>query len=335
MIFSREKWNNGDEIKEFVKVSSALSFTMMETPLQDAFRLYVSSLLGAEMAEKVIEIYNADAPSQPTDEDKRNLQLLKLCQRANANLAFYYDFDEINTRITDAGFQRQESENSTFKQTYKYQEDNLRNGFKNKGFNALDTLLEFLYDNIPSYPEFKESGAYIAYKNSIVKSAKDINEIFFINSSRLIFLRMQSHLQYAEDMFLVPTISEKLTEQLHAWLNDDTLSDDEKKKIEKLRKACSHYICAIAIKRILMETGSLTDRGLFFTSIEASQVGNENIKPVDTDRISVQIQNMQCDIDAYQNNLVRLIRISYPEYYTGNPAQTFDRDNDCKQTFFA
>lgn len=84
-----------------------------------------------------------------------------------------------------------------------------------------------------------------------------------------------------------------------------------------------------------METGSLTDRGLFFTSIEASQVGNENIKPVDTDRISVQIQNMQCDIDAYQNNLVRLIRINYSEYYTGNPAQTFDRDNDGKQTFFA
>ena len=51
------------------------------------------------------------------------------CWRS-ANLAFWNDFDEISMRITDAGFQRQKSDNGeSFQQVYKYQEDNLRASF--------------------------------------------------------------------------------------------------------------------------------------------------------------------------------------------------------------
>lgn len=126
MIFSKDKWSNGDEIRAFVKVNTAVSFAMMETPLNNAFNLFLKPLLGPSLSAQLVEIYNNDAPK---DTEK---ELLRIAQRANANLALWYEFDAISVRITDAGFQRQESENGTFKPAYKYQEDNLRQSYKNK-----------------------------------------------------------------------------------------------------------------------------------------------------------------------------------------------------------
>lgn len=75
-------------------------------------------------------------------------------------------------------------------QVYKYQEDNLRTSLRNKGFNALDELLEFLYAHIAEYPEFATSQAYQDRKSAIVRSTADVNDVCFINGSRIIFLRL-------------------------------------------------------------------------------------------------------------------------------------------------
>ena len=161
MIFSAEKWNNGKELKAVMKVNTAISFDMMEAPLRNAFRQYLVPLLGDAMVGEVVEIYkfgpNPDVLEQntegATEREKLDSRLLEICKRANANLAFWNDFDEISMRITDAGFQRQKSDNGeSFQQVYKYQEDNLRASLRNKGFNALDELLEFLYAHIADYP---------------------------------------------------------------------------------------------------------------------------------------------------------------------------------------
>ena len=223
MIFSAKKWNNGKELKAVMKVNTAISFDMMEAPLRNAFRQYLVPLLGDAMAGEVVEIYefgpNPDVLEQntegATEREKLDSRLLEICKRANANLAFWNDFDEISMRITDAGFQRQKSDNGeSFQQVYKYQEDNLRASLRNKGFNALDELLEFLYAHIAEYPEFASSQAYQDRKSAIVRSTTDVNDVCFINGSRIVFLRLQPHLKFAEEMLLQPAIGDRLYEHL-------------------------------------------------------------------------------------------------------------------------
>lgn len=341
MIFSEEKWNNGAEIKEFIKVSSALSFKMMETPLRNAFQLFIVPLLGSQMIAELIEIYkfgpNPDVLERSselvTERERMDWELLKLCQFANANLAMWYDFDTISVRITDAGFQRQESENGTFKPAYKYQEDNLRQGFKNKGFNMLDQVLDFLYEHIDLYPEFSFSKNYETHTSAIVRTTGEVNDVYFINSSRLIFLRLQTHLRFVEEMFLKPEIGDEMYDELIGWLTDG-IAEDKKHLVESLRLACGRYMIILAVKRLLAETGSITDRGLYFTTIQPGKNGNEFIGPVDTDRLAIQIQNLQCDADAYRSALTRLIRTNFSDRFVGDPARVFDRDNDNKNTFW-
>lgn len=342
MLFSAAKWNKGAEIKAVMKVNTALSFENMEAPLRNAFRQYLVPLLGDAMVGEVIEIYqfgpNPDVISPNTegasDREKLDAQLLEICQRANANLAYYTDFDEINTRITDAGFQRQKSDNDSFQQVYKYQEDNLRLSFRNKGFNALDELLEFLYTHIADYPEFATSKAYRDRQSAIVRNTADVNDVCYINNSRIIFLRLQNHLRFAEEMLLQPAIGEKLYEHLLDSLVNPPQDESQQKEIEQLRLACARYIVTMAVRRLMMETGSLTDRGLYFTATQASDKGNERKEPVSDDRIAVQIQNLKADADTYLTALLRIVRNSFSDFYEGSPQRVFNRDNDHKPTFW-
>lgn len=343
MIFSAEKWNNGKELKAVMKVNTAISFDMMEAPLRNAFRQYLVPLLGDAMAGEVVEIYrfgpNPDVLEQntegATEREKLDSCLLEICKRANANLAFWNDFDEISMRITDAGFQRQKSDNNeSFQQVYKYQEDNLRTSLRNKGFNALDELLEFLYAHIAEYPEFATSQAYQDRKSAIVRSTADVNDVCFINGSRIIFLRLQPHLKFVEEMLLQPAIGDKLYEHLIDGLVNQSEDEGRRKDVERLRLACSRYIVAMAVRRLLMETGSITDRGLYFTTVQPGEKGNEERKPVDTERIAVQIQNLKADADMYMTALLRTARSYFSELYAGDPRRIFDRDNNHKRTFW-
>lgn len=334
MIFSADNWNKAEEISRFVPVSSGLSFKKFDTPLQNAFNLFIVPLLGDDMTGRLIAIYQNRADEE-TATQKIESKLLGICQRANANLAFWYDFDEINTRITDSGFQRQESENGTYKSAYKYQENNLRNKFRNKGFNALDEMLAFLEKYIDLFPEYLESPAYTNSQQSIIRNTEEVNKVYFINNSRIIYLRLHTHFAFVEENILRPALGKVLYNKLLEWLIKAPADETEKLKVEELRKKSGKVIVMNAVKRLMSETGSLTDRGLYFSSITANRDGDENEKPVTDNRLSIQIAQAESDAKVYMNNLVRFVKRAYPDDYAGNPRQAFHRDNDHKKTFFA
>lgn len=329
MLFSEHTWLDGDTIRAYIKVNTAVSYAMMATPLRNAYNLFIVPLLGEEMAARLEAV--CEEP-EPKEEDVR---LLDIARRANANLALWYEFDAISVRITDAGFQRQESENGTLKPAYKYQEDNLRQGYKEKGFNALDQLLDYLYTHLDLYPEFEKSDACLRLRSAIVRTTDDVNSVVFINGSRIIFLRLQPHLRFVEEMLLVPAIGEKLYAHLVGSLKNPPADEEALRQVEQLRRACANYVVAMAVRRLMMETGSLTDRGLYFSTIEAGEKGNEKRQPLGTDRIAMQIQNLKADADMYMTALRQVVRTHFAEFDAGSPQQVFDRDNDRKRTFWA
>jgi hypothetical protein len=324
MIFSKEKWNEAQEIKQYIAVSKAISFEKMESPLRNAFELFLVSLLGESMTERLQEIYDSE------NREEKEEKLLCLAQRANANLAFFYEFDEINLRITDSGFQRQDTE--SFKSLFKYQENHLKQNFKNVGFNALDNLLVFLEKETEVFPEYLQSPSYISSKGSIVRNTEEVNRTYFINESRIVFLRLRTHFDFAEKAILHPALGDKLYEELKRRLREG--DETEKTKTEELRIRSGQVIIAEAVRRLLMETGSLTDRGLYFTSIHGGANTDENEKPVEVERLSSQVRQAEMDREVYLTSLMKYVRQAFADWYEGNPQKVFDRNNDHKRTFW-
>ena len=325
MVFSKEKWNDAAELNQFIPVSAALYFESVQSSLEDAWRVFVLPLLGEALAEEIEAYY--------VDEDPTALQLkvLNECQRAVANLAFWYNFDELNIRISDQGMQRQESDGS-FKQTYKYQEDQLKTSFKNKGFNALDRVIDLLDKHQKDFPLYEQSPAYASRKSSIVRSTAEVDANYFINNSHLIFLRLKPIFKSVEDTVLQPVLGDALYQALTKALKEGTaeLGDTT---AEEFRQRCVSFVVLKSIAKLVRQTGSLTDRGLYFASIHEGD-GNLSVRPSDRETALSLAGELEREADARLNQLMKFIQFYLPDFYKGRQSDVLNRDNNHKRTVF-
>ena len=319
MIFSEEKWNEELEGHDYMKMSTALAWKTVRPALRNAWELFLVPLAGEPMADRTVNIYGKTVRS-----DSEN-RLLRLAQRANIMLALWYDYSELSILIGNIGFKRQESE--TLKTLYKYQERQLLEGWKTKGFNALDDLLAFLEKNADEYPEYRESENYTLSRNAIVQNTEQVNEIYFISRSRLTFLRLKPHFKTVEETVIAPRTGD-LYRQLKAELSKE--APDE--KWTGLRDALRPAIVFYAVRRLLLETGDLSDKGLFFASLKGDD-GAAEVRPVADSRVEHQARQAEADALSYW----KLAEKYMQKNFDVKPASgsIHSRDNLGKKSFWA
>lgn len=314
MVFSFEKWEEGRELQRVIKGSSAMDWIVFGPVLTDAFELFIRPLLGDEMTVKLTESYKED----------KNKDLIRLAQRANANLAIWYNFNELNTVLSSSGTQRHDSE--SFKTLYKYQERNLRDGYKTKGFDALDNILKFLESNISDYPEYKESKTYQDRSRHIVPSAEIINKYLPIDSSRLVFLRFLPHMNFVEETKIISYIGEDLFV---------ALKEDEE-KYRELREKLQPVVINLAAARLVRQTGNITDRGLYFSAVMAGISGNDETSyPADPVAVEISAKQFESDAKDFMNIADRYIKKEFSDMHRGTPGGELNVDNDDRKIFWA
>jgi hypothetical protein len=319
MIFSQEKWNNGRELQRVIKGSAAMDWVIFAPVLADAFALFIRPLLDDEMTYRLVSVYLKENRTEMEDE------LIRLAQRANANLAVWYNFNELNTVLSSSGTQRHSSE--AYQSLYKYQERSLRDGYKTKGFDALDHLLAFLERNSSVYPEFKASKAYRDRRLSFVETAEDINRYLPIENSRLIYLRFFPHLLFVEQT----KVKSFIGKPLFLELKKETQNEKGRGLIELLQPV----IVCLAAERVIRYSGSITDKGLYFSSILAGISGNdETSQPADTATVNSQAAMFLSDAKAYMTIADRYIKEYFQELHRGTPGNELHVDNDGRKIFW-
>lgn len=330
MLFSQAHWDNGRQLSPFVPVSSSLSFAKMQSSFASVEQQFLAPLLGESMTDRLQQL----ADNLP-EGDTLASQLVQTARRAVANLAFWHDFDALNLRISDQGFQRQGS--ADWQGAYKYQEDNLRSTFKNRGFNALDYLLDFLDDHIADYPEFRQSQCYTDRSRAIVRSPREANQFVFINSSHIVFMRLQGEFRTVEEYNLQPILGSSLYALLRQWLSGEAEfpSDECVCTLDQLRLACADFVVRKAAARLIRQTGSLTERGLYFSATAASgSYGNDTLTPASDRQIGdrcaladLDAHRAEASLHSFLNNYMG----SFVTTQTSGPI----RDNDSHAAFFA
>ena len=329
MLFSQNKWNNGKEIGAYVPTSASLSFAKMESSLQSAEDLFLTPLLGSGMMTTLETIYG----KQPESRTPKEQQLLILAQRAEANMAFFYNFDALQLRITDQGFQRQGSED--WQQAYKYQEDRLREGFKTKGFNAIDALLDYLDENTDTFTDYKDAPAYAERQTAIVKNTREVQKWVNIGHSTLVFLRFAAEFPTVEETVLRATMGDAFYQQLQKWLSgDEEYPRDYYLTLDELRRQCGRLVVMATAVRLLKKTGTLTDRGMYFENISAAAGENRTRTAASDSEIGDRLAIYEEDIRAAEANLRNVIKHCYPEFSDDTEGHVV-RDNDNHAAFFA
>ena len=324
MIFSQQKWNT-EGVQRFVNASAALSFETMQAPLNQAWSMFLVPLLGDDLAARIVGI----ADKAAAERDGVESEVLLRSQNAVANLALWYNYTELNVRLTDQGHQRQESE--TFKNLFKYQANELRLTYRNKGFNAIDGLLEYIDSHADTFTEWAEAPANCKRKLAIVRDAKEVNKVVFINNSSIIFLRLEPLFRRVEETVVPNKIGRKLLNALKAKLNAGA-DEIDGTNINDLRLKVGKVIICLAVAELIRETGNLTDRGLYFATLTPGKEGDIEAAPATGEAAAAMAMNYDAIADRYTTELLSYVSDFLPDYYEGRPEDVFKRDNDGKRS---
>lgn len=320
-------------LQEFIPVSNALSEEQVEAPLNNAYDMFVRPLIGDKLADRFRDLTTMEEEGAycPTDEE---LEVLKLMRKATANLAFWYSFTELNTHITDQGFQR--VENDTYKPIYRYQELELKQQLRNKGFNAIDKMLCYMHEKVAKFPDFKSSEAWTDTQHALVKGPREIDAFCHVNGSFLVYLKLRPSFKRIMELFIEPTLGMQFCNALDEWLAGGTVPQGSTAELmEKLREKVVPVVVYKALAEHVRNIGEITDRGLYYTSIQANTNENQaTLLGSDSERARQSAQ-FYASAMHYRHRLINWVEDYLPKMFKGHPEDAFNRDNDHKHTFWA
>lgn len=324
MIFSKDKWKD-EGVQRLVHASNALSFETLEGPLNQAWITFLLPLLGIDLCDYLEEVF-----ASPVGERKRVDQtLLTMAQNALVNIALWHSYDEINVRLTDQGHQRQETEN--FKSVFRYQEEKLRNGYRNKGFNAIDAMLDYLErKGVANFPAWASAPANERRVRSVVKSPSEVNEVVFINNSAIVYLRLCPILRHIEDTVLPVRLGQKLYDEFMAHHNEPKYEIGSTLMSELRWRVVKMVVC-MAVAELIRQTGSLTDRGLYFDGMTEGD-GNLTSSPASEGEMKKSAAVYDHMANDYYMQLSNFIEYRIPDMYQGHECDVLKRDNDGKKS---
>ena len=304
-----------EEVRKYLPVSTATSFQNISPFIQAAEVNYILPLLGQKFLDQVTAYYDSPAPLPEgiTEESAALFKgLIERIQRALINLTYWSAFDFMNVLMNDSGFHRQESD--TEKTLYKYQEESLKAGFKNNGFDALDTVLEFIESHIEAFPLFLESENYTERKTSIIPNTTAFTKIFNINNSRLVYLKISRFITQVEDFDIQAVLGAALYARVKAELAKPVPDPKVAALIPYLQKPLAH----LSIAKASFQLGiNVNDKGLFFESQDSTQQNSAKTTPLTDNQYYALAQTSQNVGLAYLDLLAGFLAAhasDYPEY---------------------
>jgi len=328
-LFKPEYNTKAEEFKKFLPVNVTCSFRSIAPAIALCERKYLIPLLGNTLFHRLAHYYAASEQKK-----KRNFEeLLTLCQFALIRLAFWQEYDILSVSLSDKGAADNAGEN----RLYRYQAEAIKDNLKNEGFDQLDAILEFCEQNIATLPEFAQSPCHLASENTFIKNTHEFNSIYFINSSRLVFLKMKYFVTSVEELQLTHYLGNPFCAELLA-------ADLTIEKYTRIIPAIKKFVVFMAIAEGIAELHQMpTDRGLIFQTAASNRISEVQYAPVPPQELDHIRKEYTKKAERYINSVIDTLKkysADYPTYiaFAGNnapPCKHIRRDNTNKKIFIA
>jgi hypothetical protein len=186
-------------------------------------------------------------------------------------------------------------------------------------------------------PEFAQSPCHATAENSLIKNTKEFNAIYYINSSRLVFLKMRYFVTSVEEL------------QLHHHLGgcfctELLVANSTVERYVRILPAIKKFIVFTAIAEGIAELHQMpTDRGLIFQTTIANKISEVQYAPVPPQELERIRKEYTQKAERYMSSVIDTLK-KYPEDYpaymafAGKNAPTtkhIRRDNSNKRIFLA
>jgi len=311
MLFGKSQniKDNVAELRKYIpNINTTFDFEKLRNFINSSAEKYIKPVLGTETFNYLVDYYeNEKLPqyqgsgsgsgsgSGGSSDDLKTAydKLLNKSQYALASLSVFKGYHLLNLKIGDSGIHIEQPEGT--RGTFKYEETEIKNSLKAEGYNALDTILEFLESNKVLFPEWVQSNSYTISRSLIINSATDFNKYYpRINSSRLVFLSLMPYIQMVEDFNILPSIGRAYYDELKKQILDNDISEDNELIINKLKFAVANLAIWKGINELSV---NIADKGVFFYGMESIDKQADLITPIDGNMLD------KLKANAYLNGL--------------------------------
>lgn len=178
--------------KYYPGINISMSWDELAPHMEAATIEYILPYLGSELYEAIYQ------HSQSTTIDPIKDRLVDLLKRCVAHYTIYVAAPHLNVTISDLGLRENSNESSTPISQWKYKA--LRWSVMTVADSTLDTLLEYIEDNIDNafFAVWKTSQAKDRYTHWLFPYTRDLQEYLSI-SGRRAYLALLPYLRAAED----------------------------------------------------------------------------------------------------------------------------------------
>lgn len=324
-----------NSIKDFVRIS----FINQATTFPDfvvAEERYLVPLIGDQMYDFVKELAASDTVEEPTDEQKRNLELLKRCQAVVAPLAYLIELPTMQTQLTDAGLRTISTD--TMQSAHRWEYNQMREYLADKGAMAIDALLRFLFKEKASYQDWTESPEYADAAALIFTTGEDFNKYFSVYQPHRIFWELRPLIREVEDFYINSVLGETFYKELKQKAGPTA---EEKAALELVKKAVAQ---TTIVKTVEKRSVKITERG--FTVLLAagdSDSANSGDQPASNAGLTLLYDSCSRDSDAYLLQLQEYMNKTASEtvftdffnspYYKAPVTEAPESRNACRKIF--
>lgn len=284
-----------DELVGYLPVDVNFNFSRIQPLVKSVELQFIKDILGTAEYTALETAYQNETTTADQD------ALLAYCQEAIAFLAFEKYIPIGNVNISDSGIHIKSNEN--VKQAFNWQVDDVRRALEEEGYNKLESLLQFLWDNDGTYTDWAASDNAAQYRAHYINSAAEFTNYVDIRNSFRTFWIIRPSLQKIED-FQIKEILERWETGKHAFMlgeiaAGEALTGNDLTIYNLLKPALAHLAIAHAVQVQGLEISS-------FGVVQKSVEGLEQLhtrKPGKSQDVMSYAQRALADGNAYLQKL--------------------------------
>ena len=266
-----------EKIKEFTGINKNMSWETLKPFVVQAEEKYAKIVLGGlyPVLENAINT-NTYAPGEK--------ELLDYIFPMIANFTMYLAAPQVNIHISDLGFQENRSKEGTSTPASMVRYNDARLSF----WRVADDYREFSYlylqSNQSYFPSWTSSNAYSIYSQLLFRSNYELSEVLGMGNSVGTFLTLKSSIELSEAKYIHPLLCWDMFSRLKDGNKDNSLTDEEKTLLEKVKKALGWMTLYEAAPTLtaVMEDGVLVtavppERNKMFQPLSEEQINRIRI----------------------------------------------------------
>lgn len=215
-----------------------------------ALKHYHSSSFNPD-AEDITDNYSSGSGSasgsgEPSDLDDNLVLYIQLPVAINAALEFVKSQDVSHE---DTGRKvKIDTDNEKIPFEWMLSRDNANQ--LRKYYKTVDRLIQFLEDYEDYISEWKDSASQQMARELFIKNAREFNNIYPIDNSRRFFVTILPFIKEAERVYIKPSITDSLYDEIKAELVDGNVSAANRIVLDYINNSLALYSLSIAVKRL-------------------------------------------------------------------------------------